>query len=158
MLAYVSPFIVHDSLIVSVVPRRTTNFTHLHVPPLIDFDPRPSPGHDCTTSHFQSIMAFGGLSLVFILSARALRHAVSASPGLTHSSGKHVRGSSGGGGKRRRGDKDQRGERLWRELWEYTKRGRFAHLTSWEEIANWPAPIIKETSAKADRMLGRGAR
>ncbi|KAJ6503755.1 hypothetical protein C8R45DRAFT_1091532 [Mycena sanguinolenta] len=76
VLAYVSSFVVLASLIVPVVPRRTTNFTHLHVPPLTDFDPRPSTGHDCTTSHFQSITAFGVLSLVFVLSARALRHAL----------------------------------------------------------------------------------
>ncbi|KAJ6471490.1 hypothetical protein C8R45DRAFT_1104462 [Mycena sanguinolenta] len=76
VLAYVSSFVVLASLIVPVVPRRTTNFTHLPVPPLIDFDPRPSTGHGCTTSHFQSITAFGVLSLVFVLSARALKHAL----------------------------------------------------------------------------------
>jgi hypothetical protein len=78
VLSYVSSLVVLASLIVPVVPRRTTNFT-LHVPPLIDFDPRPSTGHDCTTSHFQSFTAFGVLSLVVILLARALRHAVCAS-------------------------------------------------------------------------------
>ncbi|KAJ7725609.1 hypothetical protein B0H14DRAFT_3519252 [Mycena olivaceomarginata] len=40
VLAYVSSLVVITSLIVPVAPRRTTNFTHLHIPPLVDFDPR----------------------------------------------------------------------------------------------------------------------
>ncbi|KAJ7903944.1 hypothetical protein B0H13DRAFT_2334959 [Mycena leptocephala] len=64
VLAYVSPLVVFASfIIVSVISRRTANFTHVHIPPLIDFDPHPSTGHDCTTSHFHSFTAFGVLSL-----------------------------------------------------------------------------------------------
>ena len=64
--------------IVSAHVRHPINLSHPNIS-LTDTHSFLSPEHVCTNSHFQSFTAFGVLSLIFMLSAHALRRAVGVS-------------------------------------------------------------------------------